>query len=843
MKQTLIHLSLSIFILLPAFTVNAKTYYFSNNSGDDARTSAQAQSQSTPWKSLTKLNSFMSSLAPGDSVLFKSGEVFYGSITITKSGTTSKPIVYAAYGAGKDPIITGFLTLTNWVSVGNGIFESSNSSLGTGVNMVARNGSLQVMGRYPNATQPNKGYLTFESHTSSSITDKELTASTNWKGAELVVRPKRWVLDRRLITSHSGSTLSFDSALTYNPYDNYGYFIQNSIKTLDQLGEWYYNPATKKLSVYFGSAKPSSYTIQASSVNTLVNVDHQDNIVFDGLSFVGSNIKAFDLFYANNISVQNCEVKLSGIDAIDASATTNLTVKSTYINFTNNNAIDLNYNCDNSTIRYNYIANTGMTTGAGLSGTGSYQGITIVGNNNLVEYNTILNTGCIGIRFGMGNSNIIKNNFINYFTMIKDDGGGIYSWAPKNSNYTKQKITGNIVLNGVGAPEGTDRPGTGSSSGIYLDDNCSNIEISSNTVSNCFKAGIMTHNAFKITINDNTVYNNSTQVILVHDYAMPDALLRNDIIKNNIFFSKSETQTVSMVSTMADDIKLLGAMDKNYFCRPLDDNLTMSSSCMINGVRVDRLLDLSGWQATYGLDKSSQKSPLPVPQYSVNSFVASNKFANGTFNSSISGVYSAPLCSWVSKKLDGGTFQATNQYSDLSTYPVIINIGAVSSSKNYILRFSSLAARDTLLKAYLRISAAPYSCLSDIKNIPISATRKENEFLFSTPASSSNASIIFETKCPKLNFWLDNIEFYEANVSQSDPDTYLFFQYNNSERNKTFSLAGTYMDVYNKTYTNSVVVPPYSSVVLIKQTPANMLYSFNPKKIGSWENDNLAATP
>ncbi len=837
MKHRLVRTLLFLFFVGLLNSARSSNYYFSSVSGNDSRTTAQAQNRATPWQTLSKLNSLISSLNAGDSVLFKCGETFYGSITVTKSGTTTRPIVFASYGTGSRPVISGLQTLSNWVSIGNGIYESYNASFGSTINTVIFNGAMQAMGRYPNPSAANKGYLTFESHNGNSITDQQLTSGTNWTGAEVVIRPKRWVLDRCKITSHSGNTLSFTPALTYNPYDNYGYFIQNHIKTLDQLGEWYYNPATKKLNVYFGSANPSSYSVQASATSTLVTVNNQNNIVFYNIGFNGSNTKAFDLYYAQNITIQSCSVMYSGIDGIDASATTNLWVRTTYFNYTNNNAIDLNYNCNNSVLRYNYIANTGMTAGMGLSGTTTYQAVTIVGNNNLVEYNTIFNTGCIGIRFGMGDSNVIKNNFINYFTMTKDDAGGIYTWAPKNSNYSSQKIIGNIVLNGIGAPEGTDRPGTGSSNGIYLDDNCTNIDIVSNSVANCGRSGILVHNSFNTNVLNNILFNNLTQLTLIHDYGMPNALLRNMVVKNNICFAKVDSQYASYVRTEANDINLLGVMDSNYFCRPMDDNLTMSSSLMVNGLRVDRVQDLAGWQSTYGLDKSSKKTPLLIPQYTVNSFAGANKFSNGTFNSNITGAYAAPTCSWVNNKLDGGTFQATNQYSDFSNYAVIVGVGAVSSSKSYILRFSSMSSKDTLINAYLRISGPPYSCISDVKVIAIKTGRQENEYLFTAPTSCSNASIIFTTRCPKLNFWLDNIELYDANVAQTDPDSYVFYQYNNTTTSKTFSLSGTYLDVYGKVYTNSVTIPAYSSVVLIKQTTANLLYSFNDSKIGLKEID------
>src|SRR5436190_16862712 len=153
--KTLLLLTL---VVLFATTTNATNYYFSAISGDDSRTSTQAKSSSTPWKTLSKLNAFFSSLQPGDSVLLKRGETFYGSITAAKSGISGAPIVIGAYGTGSKPIITSLVTLANWVSKGSGIWESYNSSLGATVNMVLLNGVEEGMGRYPNSDAANKGY-------------------------------------------------------------------------------------------------------------------------------------------------------------------------------------------------------------------------------------------------------------------------------------------------------------------------------------------------------------------------------------------------------------------------------------------------------------------------------------------------------------------------------------------------------------------------------------------------------------------------------------------------------------------------------------------------------------
>src|SRR5215217_6713433 len=114
-------------VVLFATTSKATNYYFSSVTGDDSRTSTQAKSSSTPWKTLSKLNSFFSSLQSGDSVLLKRGETFYGSITINKSGTSTLPIVIGAYGTGSRPVISSLVTLGSWVAKGNGIYESYSS--------------------------------------------------------------------------------------------------------------------------------------------------------------------------------------------------------------------------------------------------------------------------------------------------------------------------------------------------------------------------------------------------------------------------------------------------------------------------------------------------------------------------------------------------------------------------------------------------------------------------------------------------------------------------------------------------------------------------------------------
>src|SRR5690606_14741223 len=101
------------------------------------------------------------------------------------------------------------------------------------------------------------------------------------------------------------------------------------------------------------------------------------------------------------------------------------------------------------------IKNTGLIPGMGESGSGTYQGIMSFGANTLIEGNTIDSVGYNGIYFG-GHLSQVQNNFINNFCLVKDDGGGIYvgDWFESSG----KKITGNMIINGKGVGEGTNKP-------------------------------------------------------------------------------------------------------------------------------------------------------------------------------------------------------------------------------------------------------------------------------------------------------------------------------------------------------------------------------------------------
>src|SRR3989339_1976943 len=204
MKKIIITTIFFLFIfLLHTSTSYAATYYVSNTGLD----TNNGISESTPWQTISKVNA--TTFVAGDSILFKKGDTFYGSITVSQSGTAGNPITFSSYGSGEKPIITGFTDVTSWTNLGNNIWESTSpvSTLST-LNMVTINNVNTAMGRWPNADAGNGGYATLESHSgSTSITDNQLMETPyNWTGADIINKVAFYILNRSTITSHTNGT-------------------------------------------------------------------------------------------------------------------------------------------------------------------------------------------------------------------------------------------------------------------------------------------------------------------------------------------------------------------------------------------------------------------------------------------------------------------------------------------------------------------------------------------------------------------------------------------------------------------------------------------------------------
>ncbi|MEJ7912573.1 MAG: right-handed parallel beta-helix repeat-containing protein, partial [Chitinophagaceae bacterium] len=401
----------------------AATYYLSTISGDDLRTNTQAQRSSTPWKTLSRLQAYLSNLKAGDSILFKRGETFEGRLFILKSGTTNSPIVFSTYGSGDKPIINGFSTITSWSSLGKNIYKASLDA-GVYLNILTVNNLVMAMGRWPNISEPDKGYLTIDNnaksqdgngkYTGGSFQDAALQKSPDWTGAQAVIRKRHWVIDRCRITRHAGSTISYITPSHHDINNGWGYFIQNSAATLDKHGEWFYDPADHTVRLY-STLPPSRLAVKAGAVDTLVYINNQSFITFDNLVFQGADTVAMKIVNgSSNIKIRNCDFRYCGMRAIVANASKNIEVENCLFVNSNNESLLFN-DCSYSTIRNNTIKNIHLWRGMGEDNDGGSAIALVHEKNSLVEFNNLDSLGATGIAF-LGSFITVKNNLVKNFT-------------------------------------------------------------------------------------------------------------------------------------------------------------------------------------------------------------------------------------------------------------------------------------------------------------------------------------------------------------------------------------------------------------------------------------------
>lgn len=828
-------------VFISVFTcTNATNYYLSSTLGNDLLNTGRTPE--TPWKSIDKLNTALSTLLPGDSVFFKANDEFYGQLNPTKSGSTSKYIYFGSYGVGSKPCISGTTMVSVWNNSTGNIWEATCTDCGNRITNFFINGQPQQIGRWPNVNESNKGYLSFESHIGKNqITDKQLTGTINWSGAEAVVRTRRWLLDRLTIKSQNADTLFFSNSGTYDFYDGWGYFIQNDLRTLDQQGEWYFNPNTKKISLY-SQTNPNLMITRASKLGYLMKMTGVNYVLIENLRFVGSLEQTIDFQNCKNIIFRNNEVDYSGENGVSFLTCENIVFESNMINHTNNNALVAN-SCNRFQLRKNNIKNTALVGGMGLGNNMQYFAVQYGGKNMLAEFNTIDSVGYAGFDF-RADSVIIKNNVISNYCIVKDDGGGLYAWSNGTTKNYSRKLIGNIVMNAIGAPEGCPWSGV-AAEGIYMDERSYNVDIIGNTIYRCGNNGIYIHNSSQIMVRNNTVYDNENQLCLLHDQNSPTYPITNCTIDSNIFVSREAVQPVATFTTTDNGINIMGNFDYNYYCRPFDDNYTISTK-YVDGTTYRNVLSLEGWKMKYQNDKHSGKSPIKVDGYKIldvksNNFFLNPNFDNDTKNWSSFATYGNGKIELSSESVTGNALKASFTSASGKSDGIMIvmsNSFIFEVGKSYKLRFSAKGSSNNVcLRIIPRKSISPYTYVAVAQDIPLDTTYKIYEFIINPTVTEVNSRIDLEMLEGQGTVWLNNFEMVEVNVEYKKPDDYIFFEINSTNTPKVLNITADYVDVKGVPVSNTITLQPYSSVILFKN-PSSLTNSF-PISI----NDNVQLFP
>jgi len=118
MKKGFMFMIIATLITLAPVAGYSITYYVSTNGSDN-----YPGTLSAPWKTVAKVNS--SIFLPGDSILFRRGDIWREKLVISSSGTINRLITFGAYGNGDKPQFRRSFTANNvndWIYKGNNIW-------------------------------------------------------------------------------------------------------------------------------------------------------------------------------------------------------------------------------------------------------------------------------------------------------------------------------------------------------------------------------------------------------------------------------------------------------------------------------------------------------------------------------------------------------------------------------------------------------------------------------------------------------------------------------------------------------------------------------------------------
>ncbi|ARK09617.1 PA14 domain-containing protein [Fibrella sp. ES10-3-2-2] len=668
------------------------TYYVANTGSD----SNAGRSADAPFQTIAKVNSLL--LQPGDQVLFRRNDTFNGTLLIRQSGTSDKPIIVDGYGAGNKPRLTGSVRVTNWTSLGNNIWEASCSACGDRVTGLYRDNTALPLGRYPNPDAGNKGYLTVQSHVGKTQLTSQQAISTNWVGGEAVFRPVQWILNRSAITGQNGNTLTLASAGTYDLADGWGYFIQGHPATLDQAGEWYYNPSTKSIRLFDSQGDPNNQSIAATVYNEAVSMTNVSFVTLRNLELSQALTTNLSIMNGSNLIVSDNTISQAGEDGILVRGNgSRVSIENNLIEDINNNGVAISaYQA--ITFRGNTVRRIALSPGRGRSGDGTYSGFASASTGNtIIEDNIFDSIGYNALNFA--SSTTIQRNRISNFCLTKSDGSGLYIWNGNQQAMSNIRILSNLVYNGIGAPEGTPGGAYSGANGIYLDDCTTNIEVANNSVYDCRGLGIFLHGSSNITVTGNTAYNNGEGQLAVTTAG--GCQPRNNLIQNNIFVSRLAYQFNVKYESAQNDLGSFGQIDNNVYARPFEDTYTIRA---VYNSTTGADLSLESWRSRYSKDMNTIKSPVTYTSGNPDDVI---KFIGNPTGSPIqvplSGTYRDARNTVCTDQVTVGAFASVVLFSDKNATPIVLrepenpanavaglNFGYYEGSWNVLPNFSAL---------------------------------------------------------------------------------------------------------------------------------------------------------
>ncbi len=803
------HAMIMLVYILIIFSGNARAVnYYISSAGNDSN---DGLSQATPWLSITKVNSMMNTFNPGDQILFRKGDTFFGTILVTRSGAAGNEIVFGSYGTGNLPVISGKKAVTGWTVYSGNIYKATVTDT---VGFVYINGKIMTLARYPNS-----GFLRVDAgNGANGFYDAALGQSAGyWNGANVRVRTINWAYETRTVANFSGGNISYSSPTQYQVATNFGYYLDNKLNQLDAQNEWYFDKSTFTLYLYApGGVNPNSITVEAfmqrNGINANLNVSY---IKIQDLKFIGARDVAVFMYGSSYVTITGCQFNFASRSAITLNGTGSKIENNFFEDSFNAAIAGVN---SNLLVKNNTINRTGLIPGYGENALG-YSGI--MGNTftgSTIEGNNIDSSGYSGMLVG-GNA-LVKNNVVNYSMMTLNDGGGIDVVTTSNGLQILNNIVGYTIGNSQSSATSA-LYGTG----LYINGAMmTNCVISGNTFhTNTYSGMLYDHKngTDGNLVSQNTFYNNFVSGIIFSDYSAVNFVPSyNCNIKNNIFYAlQSGQDCMKHMMFNSPNMSDYGNFDSNYYCNPYSEYVIRRT---INNPWSNLTYNLSTWQSTFNEDPNSKTSVFQFEQYGVTDTLSANLISNSEFNTDVNGWSTWPqgasIGHVVHPKLDGGSMWMRWNGIGASLSLDMSNPFPVTRGYYYIASLSIVGDNSGTFTLWGRSSHRTNPSFFPWTSFSYDTSRNDYSMIFKADTTDNAARLCLSLTLPDSLIYADNIRMYRISIDPIDSTQKSKLFLNETGANKYFSFNGiTYKDLDGNPVTGGINLAPYSSRILINE--------------------------
>jgi hypothetical protein len=599
-------------------TINGTSYYVADDGSGDGLSAA------TPM-SIADFEAL--SLSPGDRVYFKRADTFeFGGKTVSVNNVS-----FGAFGSGADPIIVGSTSLSaaTWTSETGGYYSTP---LGAEPKWVFKDGVASRQGESAWITMTATATAT--TLTAAAATLNAFNTVESLVGAKVRYKEFNFRLSYEhtitgyntgtgVITVGAGGMVGGEIGM---PLKLYG---QKQFATLE--GDWWWDSANSKLWIKT-TATPSGTDIRVSTEDRAFLIsDGVNGTSFSGLEFkhyYQEAIKGVD----TDVTITDCSIHDIRTNGVYLTGNGLVTITDNTIYNCGLNGLSLgavhDFEISGNTIydagtqaNIGWPIDTGWLKSGGcaiaFAWNSALSGVNRTPNDGLIELNTLHTLGYMGILI-MGDGHVINKNHVYNFCTKWNDGGGIYSIhrASLGSSTKNITISNNIVHGAVG---NTDGIGAGSSTtingeGIYVDNGCELITVTTNTIYDCSQYGLLLNwDTRKSTVTNNLIYDcRQTPLTFRQDTDPGDSpvFTNNDgnVCTGNILSANYSEYCIEVInyngSTTYNPFSNSGSCDNNYYIKPYY-SANIAATRSTNASSTPTEYNLAGWQTRISADASS----------------------------------------------------------------------------------------------------------------------------------------------------------------------------------------------------------------------------------------------